>query len=229
MLIPKHVGFIMDGNGRWATQRGLPRSEGHRAGIQHILTIIDICHNLGVEVVSAYVWSTENWERSQAEVQALMYSIQILGPQLAQKLHDRQVRIIHSGSRQGLSKAVLKVIDDAVQLTKDNGSRILNLAFNYGGRAELLQAVRRAIAQQTSPETITEKTIADSLYTVGLPDVDLIIRSGGDKRMSNFLLWQSAHAWLYFAENYWPALSQHDIEQAIKSFDQGLVRRQNDI
>lgn len=227
MVIPQHIGFIMDGNGRWAEQRGLPRAEGHRIGIQHILRVLDICHKLGVDIVSAYVWSTENWKRPTAEVQALMYSIQILGPQLANQLHDRGVRILHSGSRQNISAAVLKVIDNAVELTKANGPRILNLAFNYGGRSELVQAVKRVIDKQLQPEAITETTIANYLYTAGLPDVDLVMRAGGEKRISNFLLWQSAYAWIYTAETYWPAVSRRDIESAIKSYNGGLIKRQN--
>ena len=227
MLIPQHIGFIMDGNGRWAQQRGLPRAEGHRVGIQHILRVLDICHELGVDIVSAYIWSTENWERPIAEVQALMYSIQILGPQLASQLHPRGVRILHSGSRQNLSKAVLKVIDNAVELTKANGPRVLNLAFNYGGRAELVQAVKQVVDKQLQPEAITETTIANCLYTAGLPDVDLVIRAGGEKRISNFLLWQIAYAWIYTPETYWPALSRRDIESAIESYNEGLIKRQN--
>ena len=225
MLLPKHIGFIMDGNGRWAQARGLPRSEGHRAGIKHILNVVDICHNLGIDIISAYVWSTENWQRPQAEVQALMYSIQIFGPQLAKKLHQRKVRIVHSGSREGLSQGVVKVVDDAIKLTKDNGSKILNLVFNYGGRAELVNAVRQIVTQHSSPETITEQTFAQYLYTSGIPDVDLMIRTGGDNRISNYLLWQNAYAWLYFTQNFWPALSQQNIEEAIKSYNQGLIKR----
>jgi len=226
MLIPKHIGFIMDGNGRWANQRGLIRSKSHSEGLKHILKVLDICHNIGIEIVSAYVWSTENWGRPSVEVHALMKSIQFFGPHLANELHNRQVRIIHSGSRQRLSKATLKVIDDALELTKDNGSRVFNLAFNYGGRAELVQCVRQLIAQKISPEAITETTVTEYLYTNELPDIDLVIRTGGEKRISNYFLWQSAHAWLYFTETYWPELSRHDIEEAIKSYNRGSRQNQ---
>ncbi len=133
MIVPKHIGFIMDGNGRWACERGLPRGEGHRAGIDHIRKVLEICHNLGIQIVSAYVWSTENWSRPSAEVRHLMHCIRTLGPQLANDLHAKQVRIIHSGSRQKLPKSVLRVIDNAVQLTRENSPRVLNLVFNYGG------------------------------------------------------------------------------------------------
>jgi undecaprenyl diphosphate synthase len=227
MLIPQHVGFIMDGNGRWAQQQGLPRPEGHRMGIQNILKVLDICYDFGINIVSTFVWSTENWERPTGEARALMYSIQIFGPHLASQLHDRGVRILHSGSRQNLSATVLKTIDNAVELTEANGPRVLNLAFNYGGRAELVRAVKQVVEKQIEPQAITETTIADCLYTAGLPDVDLVIRSGGDKRISNFLLWQIAYAWIYITDTYWPAISRSDIESAIESYNTGLVKRQN--
>lgn len=222
MYIPKHIGFIMDGNGRWALQHGLPRSAGHCAGIVHILDILDICHDFEVNTVSAYVWSTENWERPIDEVQALMTSIEELGPHLASELHSRKVRILHTGSRQGVSESVLKVIDDAVELTKMHKHRVLNLAFNYGGRAEIVEAVRKVVVQQTQIEEITQETFARFLYTAELPDLDLIIRAGGERRLSNYFLWQSAYAQFYFTESFWPALSRQDVKNAIEHYNYRL-------
>ncbi|MBM3236855.1 di-trans,poly-cis-decaprenylcistransferase [Candidatus Poribacteria bacterium] len=225
MIVPEHIGFIMDGNGRWARERGLSRNEGHRAGIDHIREVLEICHELGIQIVSAYLWSTENWSRPSAETRHIMHCIRMFDPKLAKDLHAKQVRIIHSGNRQNLSRAVLRVIDNAVPLTRENGPRVLNLVFNYGGRAELVHVVRQWIALQVQPEKITETTINNYLYTAGLPDVDLIIRSGGDQRISNFLLWQSAYALVYVARTYWPALSRSDIEEAIKYYNRELAKR----
>ena len=225
VIVPRHIGFIMDGNGRWAQKRGLPRAEGHWAGIGHIRQVADICYELGIEVVSAYVWSTENWSRPSAEIRHLMGCIRSLGPKLARGLHAKHVRILHTGSRDDLSEPVLRVIDNAIRLTRNNGPRVLNLVFNYGGRAELVHAVRQSIIQEIQPEKITETTISKYLYTHGLPDVDLVVRSGGDRRLSNFFLWQSAYATVYIAEAFWPALSRGDIEEAIRYYNKGFEGR----
>lgn len=222
MHIPKHIGFIMDGNGRWAEQRGLSRSAGHYAGIAHIVEILDICHDFGINTVSAYVWSTENWGRPTDEVRALMIGIEELGPHLADELYSRQVRILHSGSREGVSESVLNVIDDAVNLTKTHNHRVFNLAFNYGGRAEIVEGVRKVVAQQLRSDEITEATFSRFLYTAELPDLDFVIRTGGERRLSNYFLWQSAYAQLYFTEVSWPALSQQDIQSAIDYYSQRL-------
>jgi len=222
MVIPTHVGLIMDGNGRWARQRGLPRSAGHRAGIAHVPAVVAMCTELGVEVVSAYVWSTENWDRPAPEADFLMRSIEEFGPALARDLHAKGVRLVHSGSRAGLSPGVVRVIDEAIALTRHNGPRVLNLAFNYGGRAELVDAARRLIAEGVPPDAITEAAIAARLYMAGLPDIDLVIRSGGDQRLSNFFLWQSATARLYVAQAYWPALERGDIETALCCYDRAV-------
>jgi undecaprenyl diphosphate synthase len=227
MIVPQHIGFIMDGNGRWARKRGLPRSAGHRAGIEHIREVLRVCNDLGVKIASFYVWSTENWTRPLAEVRHLMHCLWTSGPKLAQELHAQNVRIMHSGSRQNLSKRVLRVIDDAVELTQENGPRVVNLIFNSSGRTELLHAIRQLVTQRIEPEAITEATISEHLFSAGLPDVDLVIRSGGDQRLSNFMLWQSAYAWIYITQAYWPALSRGDIEAAIEYYNWGLARQKD--
>jgi undecaprenyl diphosphate synthase len=180
---------------------------------------------MGVEIVSVYAWSTENWDRPLSEVRQLMNFIRTLGPKFAKELHAKKVRIIHSGGREKLSKTLLRVIDSAVELTQENGPKTLNFAFNYGGRAEVVHVVKELLAQKVPPEKITEGMIASHLYTSGLPDVDLVIRTGGDQRMSNFLLWQSAYADIYVAESYWPSLSQGDIERAIAYYNRRFGRQ----
>ncbi|PIG91910.1 di-trans,poly-cis-decaprenylcistransferase [Gloeocapsopsis sp. IPPAS B-1203] len=196
----------------------------HYTGIAHIVEILDICHDFGINNVSAYVWSTENWGRPTDEVRALMIGIEKLDPRLADELDSRQVRILHSGSREGVSESVLNVIDDAVNLTKTHNHRILNLAFNYGGRAEIVEGVRKVVTQQPQPEEITETTFARCLYTAELPDLDLVIRAGGEQRLSNYFLWQSAYAQLYFTEAFWSTLSQQDIKGAIDYYNERLSR-----
>jgi undecaprenyl diphosphate synthase len=223
MLVPTHVGFIMDGNGRWARERGLPRHAGHRAGLEHIREVLRICHDHGIDIVSAYFWSTENWTRPNSEVRWVMHYLRTFGPQFAQELHAMNVRVLHTGSREDVSQAELQVIDQAVELTQNNGPRILNLVFNCGGRTELVHAVRQLMAQQIELSALNEQVLAAQLYTQNLPDIDLIIRSGGDRRSSNFLLWQSAFAWVYVAKSYWPALNRTDIQAALAYYNRALA------
>jgi undecaprenyl diphosphate synthase len=215
MTVPKHVAFIMDGNGRWAQLQGLSRSAGHKAGFERIPEVLKLCYELGVEVVSGFAWSTENWARPRSEVNYIVRSLEKHLPKFVQKLHERDVRFVHSGSRDNLAPKALRVLDDAVQLTQDNGPWVFNLAFNYGGRAELVHVARQLSAAQVRPEAITGETIASYLWTAGLPDVDLVVRTGGDRRVSNFLLWQMAHAYLYVVDHYWPAVTRTDIEAAL--------------
>ncbi|MDY7079637.1 MAG: polyprenyl diphosphate synthase [Chloroflexota bacterium] len=223
-VVPKHIAFIMDGNGRWAQQRGLPRSAGHKAGFEHIPNMLEICRDLGVQIVSAYAWSTENWGRPQPEVAFIVQSLEKHLPRLVQELHARGVRFVHSGSRDGLAAKALRVLDEAVALTKNNGPWVFNLAFNYGGRAELVHVVSELLAEQVQPETISEASINNRLWTAGLVDVDLVIRTGGDRRISNFMLWQSAYACIYVADAYWPDVARSDIEAGIEYYNQVMVK-----
>ena len=141
MLVPKHIGFIMDGNGRWALERGMHRSAGHKAGYEKIPKVVEICHNHGVQIVSGYAWSTENWKRPQAEVEYIMRSLEKHLPKFVKELHQRNVRFVHCGSRERIPRKALKAIDDGEKLTKDNGPWVFNFVFNYGGRAELVHVV----------------------------------------------------------------------------------------
>lgn len=218
MTIPTHVAFIMDGNGRWANERGLPRSKGHLAGINHIKKVVDICTQIGIQFITAYVWSTENWARPEKEVRHLMDSIVKYGPDMARELHTKGVRILHCGSRDGLEKSVLDVIDFATSLTSNDGPNILNLAFNYGSRKEIIDAVKQITRQRISPDDIDEQTIQSNLYSSIVPDVDLLIRPGGEKRLSNFLLWQCANSTFHFTNTYWPSLGENEIREAVKSY-----------
>jgi undecaprenyl diphosphate synthase len=218
MTIPAHVAFIMDGNGRWANERGLPRSKGHLAGINHIKKVVDICTKIGIQFITAYVWSTENWARPDKEVNHLMDSIVKYGPDMAKDLHTKGVRILHCGSREGLDNGVLEVIDFATSLTSNDGPNILNLAFNYGARRELLDAIKQITKQRISPDAIDEQTIQSNLYSSIVPDVDLLIRPGGEKRLSNFLLWQCAKSSIHFTNTYWPSLGEDEIRGAIEGY-----------
>jgi undecaprenyl diphosphate synthase len=220
MIIPKHIAFIMDGNGRWAQRRGLPRSAGHRAGFEHISDVLRICHDLGVQIVSAYAWSTENWGRPKAEVDFIVHSLETHLSRFVKELHTRGVRFVHGGSRDNLTEKALRVIDEAVELTRNNGPRVFNLAFNYGGRAELVRVASELAAEQVQPEAISEAVINARLWTAGLPDVDLVIRTGGDRRLSNFMLWQSAYACIYIADVCWPDIRRDDIEEGLKYYHQ---------
>ena len=223
-VVPRHIAFVMDGNGRWARQRGLPRSAGHKAGLEHIQDVLEICHNLGVQVVSGYAWSTENWSRPQAEVRYIMRALEKHLPRFAKELHKRGVRFVHSGQSDNLTPKALRQLADAVELTRDNGPSVFNLAFNYGGRAELMHVIRSLLAEGLQPDEISEAAINDRLWTAGLPDVDLMVRTGGDQRLSNFLLWQSAYACVYIASAYWPAIDRDDIETGIEYYNRIMVQ-----
>jgi undecaprenyl diphosphate synthase len=222
--IPKHIGLIMDGNGRWATRQGLSRLAGHQAGLHHMRTVLPICFNLGIEIVSGYLWSTENWRRPAAEVAHMRCLLRTFGPDFTRELHAQHVRIIHSGHREGLTDDELAVIDEAVALTRYNGPHTFNIAFNYGGRDELVRAARLIAAQHMAPDAITEETVSAMLFT-SLPDLDLVIRTAGERRLSNFLLWQSANAVLYVTDVCWPDVTQREIEEALQFYQQMAGRR----
>jgi undecaprenyl diphosphate synthase len=224
MIVPKHIGLIMDGNGRWAQRRGLSRSAGHKAGFEHIPRVLEICHDLGIQIVSAYAWSTENWSRPKAEVGYIMRSLEKHLPRFVKELHQRGVCFRHSGRRDDLTPKALQVLDEAVALTQDNGPEIFNFVFNHGGRAELVNVVRNLLAEGVELETISEPTINRYLWTAGLPDIDLVIRTSGEQRLSNFLLWQCAYACVYVTQAYWPDVGRDDLEAGIKYYNQVMVK-----
>ena len=223
MHIPQHIGFIMDGNGRWAQQRGLPRSAGHYAGLQHIRQVLAMCHELGVTTVSGYLWSTENWTRPPAEVQHIRSLLKTFGRQFTNELHMKNVRIVYSGAHQNLHSTEIAILDDAVTLTRDNGPMTFHIVFNHGGRAELIEVVKQVVQRGVPPEKVTEATIQEALYVSDLPDVDLVVRAGGDQRLSNFLLWQCAYARCYTTKHYWPDLNQNDLTSAVDYYNRETV------
>jgi undecaprenyl diphosphate synthase len=218
--LPNHIAFIMDGNGRWAAQRGLPRLEGHRAGIENTHSVIAYLDKLHIKYVTLYSFSTENWNRPQEEVSSLLA---ILGESIekeALELHQHGVRLRHLGRLDRLPKQLKQAINWAIRLTRNNKGMTLSLAFDYGGRLEILDAVRALIAKGTPPEEIDEKLFSNYLYTAGLPDVDLVVRTGGELRLSNFLLWQSAYSEYYFTEVLWPDFNAKEVEKALIAYSQ---------
>ena len=210
----------MDGNGRWAAQRRLPRQAGHRRGVANIQRVVRALSEQGVSVVTLYAFSTENWRRPSAEVDALMSILaEEIEPQ-TRALHDAGVRLVHLGDPEPLDGALQQAIAAAQEITKGNTATILNIAFNYGGRDEILRAVRRIIADGAPTEEVDEALFSRYLYTAGCPDPDLIIRTGGEQRLSNFLLWQAAYSEYYHTPVLWPDLDAAELERALDAYGQ---------
>jgi undecaprenyl diphosphate synthase len=218
--VPQHVAIIMDGNGRWAQERGLSRQAGHRAGTENIRRVIETFAEYEVPVLTLFAFSTENWTRPKREVNAL---IRLVGRTIERELdalHENGVRLLHLGRLEPLSPELRKRVEYAIEKTKDNDRITVNLAFNYGGRQEIIEAVRRIVEDGVSPERINEQLFESYLYTAGLPDADLVIRTAGEVRLSNFLLWQSAYAEYYATPAYWPDFGVEEIERALLAFSQ---------
>jgi undecaprenyl diphosphate synthase len=220
--VPSHIAIIMDGNGRWAKAQGMPRTFGHNAGAQTLKTIVRFADKLGIKVVSAYVFSTENWKRPITEVNFIM---QLLSRYLTNEIdefNENNVQVRFMGSLKGLPPIIIKKMEHAIATTKDNNGIILNLAINYGGQAEILQAVRNIAKQvknnELSIDAIDNKTFEDNLYSHHLPPPDLLIRPGGDLRISNFMLWQIAYAEIWTTEVYWPDFTEELLLEAIRDF-----------
>jgi undecaprenyl diphosphate synthase len=208
----------MDGNGRWAKARGLPRLFGHRAGAENIHRIVEACADIGVKVLTVYAFSTENWGRPREEVEGLMRLLQETLDREVPQMHEKGVRLWHSGDLSRLSPEMQKAISDALELTRENDRIILNVALNYGGRAEIVEAVRKIIREGVRPEDVTEEMISAHLYTAGLPDPDLIIRTAGEMRLSNFLIWQAAYAEYYSTPVLWPDFDRAELEKALDAY-----------
>jgi undecaprenyl diphosphate synthase len=210
----------MDGNGRWARERKLPRLMGHRAGTENTRRVLRACGEFGIEIVTLYGFSTENWRRPKNEVRGLFGIFENAIDREVPELHRNGVRLRHLGRTERLPGRLVKKIESAVELTKDNDRLTLNLAFNYGGRAEIVDAARRIIAEGVDPAAIDEELFASYLYTAGLPDLDLFIRTGGEMRLSNFLLWQTAYAEYYTTPTYWPDFDETELEKALVAYNQ---------
>lgn len=229
VTIPQHVGIIMDGNGRWAREHGLPRLEGHRAGTENIRRVLEACNEFGIKILTIYAFSTENWGRPRAEVRGLMRILEEVIDQEVQNLHKNGVQLRYVGRLEGISQRLQRAVRDAIELTKDNDGLILNVAFNYGGRSEILDAVRRLMGDGISPQELSEELFERYLYTAGLPPPDLIIRTGGEMRLSNFLIWQAAYAEYYSTPTYWPDFNKEELYKALLAYSQrerrfGLLR-----
>ena len=215
---PRHVAIIMDGNGRWAQRRGLPRTKGHEAGTENIRPIVTVCPELGIEYLTIWAFSTENWRRPKDEVEGI---IQILSERIAREtvaLHEAGVRLKHIGSLDGLSADLADAVRAAVALTRDNTRMTLTIAFNYGGRAEMLRAIRQMLRDGLDPDSVDEATVSRYLYTTDIPDPDLIIRASGEQRLSNFLIWQGAYAEFSFPDILWPDFGPDDLRAAVADF-----------
>ncbi|MGC9521002.1 MAG: polyprenyl diphosphate synthase [Anaerolineae bacterium] len=218
--MPQHVGIIMDGNGRWARRQGLPRLAGHRAGAENLRSILRAAGELGVPILTLYAFSTENWARPEEEVRGLLQLLAEALEKEVDELHKNGVQLRHLGDLAPLSDTLKRKIQAAVRLTRNNDRLIANIAFNYGGRQEIVTAVREIARQQIPAEDITEDVISAHLYTAELPDVDLIIRTSGEFRVSNFMLWQGAYAEYYISSLYWPEFDKDEFYRALKEFSQ---------
>jgi undecaprenyl diphosphate synthase len=214
-VIPQHVAIIMDGNGRWAKAHGLPRTEGHRYGKDNLRRILEACGEYGIKILTIYAFSTENWERPPAEVSMLMSILNMVLDREVQELHEKGVQVRHIGKLEGVEPKLQKKIVDACNYTRNNTKLILNVAFNYGGRDEIVHAVKAIIEKGIPAEEITEAVIEQHLYTSGIPDPELIIRTSGELRISNFLLWQGAYSEYYATPVYWPDFDKLELSKAL--------------
>ena len=212
----KHLGIIMDGNRRWATTRRLPSFEGHRAGYKKVEDILNWCRDAGIKILTLYAFSTENWQRSKKEVDFLMKLFYLAFTKDIKELHKNNICVRVIGRKNGLSEKIQKAIKRSEELTKNNTAIILNLAINYGGRPELVDAFNKIL--KNPPKEITEDLISKNIYTAGLPDPDLIIRTSGERRLSGFLTWQSAYSELYFIKRHWPEFSKEDFNDILNDF-----------
>ena len=220
--LPKHVGIIMDGNGRWAKKRMLPRNMGHREGVLRLRSIVQATGKLGIDSLTVYAFSTENWKRSEEEVAGLMGLLVEYFGKLMSSLVEKHVRVVHIGETDRLSPKVLELLHEAEELTKDNDGLTFNIAFNYGSRSEIVHAVRE-IAEEVkdgriSVDAIDEKLISDRLYTKGQADPDVIIRTSGEMRLSNFMLWQAAYSEFVAVPDYWPDFSDERYIETLREF-----------
>lgn len=220
--LPLHIGVIMDGNGRWAAKRHLPRSAGHRAGADTFEKIVKYCDSIGIKAITAYAFSTENWNRPKAEVDNLMNLLYEYLQMAEEKFAGKNIILRVIGDRSALSDKINKAIDHAIEITNGNTGIILNMALNYGGRDEIVRVARTAAEEvkngTLNPDDITEDYMSSHMYTADCPPVDLIIRPSGEQRLSNFLLWQSAYAELWYSDINWPDFSEEDMNRAILDY-----------
>ena len=216
--IPTHVAIIMDGNGRWALSRGLPRLAGHRAGTQNLRNIITACVEFGIKYLTIYAFSTENWGRPREEVEGLMHILEdVIDRELAE-LNKEGVQLRHIGRLKRLDPKLQEKVLEAIELTKNNNRLILNVAFNYGGRDEIVFAIQNIIRDGVKPEEVNSDLVSKYLFTAGVPDPDLIIRTSGELRVSNFMIWQGAYSEWYVTSVYWPDFNKVEFRKALDTY-----------
>ena len=230
--IPRHVAIIMEGNGRWAKRQHLTRTQGHAEGIKRVEEVVAAAQKIGIKVLTLFTFSTENWRRPESEIAILMSMLTNVLQKKIKMLQENNVRFQVIGREESVPRSVLKAFQMAIHETKDNTGLIVNLAFNYGSRQEIIDAVKKIAAavekKSLAIADIGEKTIAQSLYTKDLPDPDLLIRTSGEKRISNFLLWQLSYSELYFTDKFWPDFTEEEFEKAIADY-QKRERRYGDL
>lgn len=224
--LPHHIGLMMDGNGRWAQQRGLSRLEGHRHGTQNVRRALDACAKYGIRIVTLYVFSTENWGRPKEEVDGFFELLGQVIDHETENFRKQGVRLIHSGSLDGVPTSLAKKVERAVEATRENGDYFLNVAFNYGGRMEILRAVRTILELGISPDALSEELFDRYLYTAGLGDMDLVIRTGGDQRLSNFFPWQASHGVFYSTHSFWPDFDESVLVSALIAYNRFFESRE---
>jgi undecaprenyl diphosphate synthase len=217
-VVPVHIAIIMDGNGRWALARGLPRLAGHRAGTENLRRVIEACIEFGIKYLTIYAFSTENWGRPQEEVQGLMKIFEDVIDRELQELHDQGVQLRHIGRLDRLDPAFREKVLYALDYTRDNQRLVLNVAFNYGGRDEIVNAIQGMIRDGIKPEEVTIEVVNQYLFTAGVPDPDLIIRTSGELRGSNFLIWQGAYSEWFFPPVYWPDFDKEQLRLALEEY-----------
>jgi len=215
---PIHIAIIMDGNGRWAAARGMPRLEGHRAGTENLRQIIRASVEFGVKYLTLYAFSTENWGRPKEEVNGLLTILESVIDRELKELQAEGVRIVHVGRLEAMPKKVREKVRHSMDITQNNDTLILNIAWNYGGRDEILYAIQQIIKSGIAADAVTEDVITQHLFTSGCPDPDLIIRTSGEMRVSNFLIWQSAYSEWYFTPTLWPDFNKEELKKAIEEY-----------
>lgn len=225
LYLPRHLGLMMDGNGRWAQQRGLSRLEGHRQGTRNVRRVLDACARYNIRIVTLYVFSTENWGRPREEIEGFFELLAEVIDRETENFRRQGVRLVHSGSLEGVPPVLADKVRYAVHVTRDNRDYVLNVAFNYGGRMEILRAVQQILADGVPADLVTEELFEQYLFTAGLGDLDLVIRTGGDQRLSNFFLWQAAHSVFYSTPIYWPDFDERALRDALIAYNQFWLKR----
>lgn len=216
--VPQHIGFILDGNRRWAHDKGLPSLFGHQQGYETLKTISLLAYDKGIKYVSAFVFSTENWNRSKAEVNYLMRIVLAMVTRDLLELHNKGIKLVWFGSEERVSTKIIKALRNAEHVTKDNTKGTLVICFNYGGQQELADATKKIVASGIAAKDITPDTIGDNLYCPEVPAIDMLVRTSGEQRISNFMLWRAAYSELMFIDKHWPAFNEQDLDAVITEF-----------